>query len=169
MTKDIRTDALAYVIRNRNVLNSELSFAGVGDRKFQATLVSAEVTATKRQEKHTGTTNFRNFTTSPQRAATDLTSKSRKPKKDVGKVPTVNPELKGRSYWQPHLAKNDIHDFDREKARSLVHNLVFDPANPDIQQHPLLNRKKEVEPERDFDKQSLFLVGQSDRDILLTN
>ena len=56
------------------------------------------------------------------------------------------PELKDRSYWQPHLGLNETHDKDREKAQSIVHNLVYDPTNPDIAKNPLLNRKKEQEP-----------------------
>ena len=60
---------------------------------------------------------------------------------------------------------NPTHDSDREKARSLVHNLVFDPSNPDIANHPILNRKKEKEPKLPYDKQSLYLTGQSDRDL----
>ena len=41
---------------------------------------------------------------------------------------------------------NPTHDTDREKATSLVHNIVFDAGNIDIMKNPLLNRKKEPEP-----------------------
>ena len=60
---------------------------------------------------------------------------------------------------------NQTHDLDREKAGSIVHNLVFDPANPDIARNPILNRIKELEPKTKYDKQSLYLCGQSDMDV----
>ena len=60
---------------------------------------------------------------------------------------------------------NATHDADREKARSIVHNLVFDQTNPDIIKNPILNRKMEKEPKTKYDKQSLYLCGQSDVDV----
>ena len=47
---------------------------------------------------------------------------------------------------------NPVHDLDREKARSIVHNIIFDPSNPEIVENPLFNRKKEQEPRRNYDK-----------------
>ena len=60
---------------------------------------------------------------------------------------------------------NPTHDTDREHAKSLVHNIVFDPKNPEITSNPFLNKRREQEPEMQFDPQSLFLCGQSDRDL----
>lgn len=81
-------------------------------------------------------------------------------------VPSVAPPtLKDRSYLQLHRNKNETHVNDREKASSIVHNLVYDPKNPDITKNPLLNRKPEAEPKRTFGKQSLYLCGQSDKDL----
>ena len=62
------------------------------------------------------------------------------------------------------MAKNSTHDDDPEKATSLVHNLIFDEKNPDIINNPFLNRKKEKEPNRKYDKKSLYYCGQSDDD-----
>ena len=47
---------------------------------------------------------------------------------------------------------NPTHDYDREKATSLVHNIVFEENNLDIKKNPILNRKKEPEPQRQYDK-----------------
>ena len=41
ISKDIRTDALAYVIRNRNVLESHLRFQGSEEKKFKESLINA--------------------------------------------------------------------------------------------------------------------------------
>lgn len=74
-------------------------------------------------------------------------------------MPFQKPELKERSYIKPHKGMNPTHDRDREKARSIVHNIVFDPANPELSGNPFFNKKKENEPKRDYDQQSLFLTG----------
>ena len=58
-----------------------------------------------------------------------------------------------------HRNLNETHDADREKAKSIVKNLVYDPSNPDIAKNPILNRKKEADPMRKHDKQSLYLIG----------
>ena len=39
LAKDIRNEALGYLIRNRNILNAELSFSGAADRKFKEELL----------------------------------------------------------------------------------------------------------------------------------
>ena len=44
-------------------------------------------------------------------------------------------------------------------------NLVYDPSNPDIVNNPILYRRKEKEPTAAYDKKSLYLCGQSDRDL----
>ena len=38
-SKDVRTEAISYLIRNRTVLNSELDFNGTVNKKFNASLI----------------------------------------------------------------------------------------------------------------------------------
>lgn len=73
-------------------------------------------------------------------------------------------EIKERSYLKPYKGMSQTHVTNPDKAESIVHNLVFDPANPDIANNPILNRKKEQEPKTRYDQQSLYLCGQSDMD-----
>ena len=80
-------------------------------------------------------------------------------------VPFEAPALKERSYVKHHSGKNKTHDLDREKVQSIVLNLVYDPSNPDIVNNPIFNRRKEPEPKAAHDRQSLYLCGQSDRDL----
>jgi len=107
--------------------------------------------------------NHRNFTLSPSRGEIGVeklasVAKLRSSRKDKDpKMPFDNPRLKDHSYITQHAGK--IHDLDREKAQSIVLNLVYDPANPDLVNNPIFNRKKEVEPRRNYDRQSLFLCG----------
>ncbi len=37
-SKDVRTEAISYLIRNRNVLNTELDFSATIDRKFNSSV-----------------------------------------------------------------------------------------------------------------------------------
>ena len=85
-----------------------------------------------------------------------LRHSSRKVFKDES-MPYEKPQLKERSYVKHHAGK--IHALDRETAHSIVLNLVYDPANPDLVKDPIFNRKKEEEPRRNYDKQSLYLCG----------
>lgn len=80
-------------------------------------------------------------------------------------MPFEAPHLKEHSYIKAHQGMNPTHDLDREVARSIVHNIVFDPKNPEIANNPFLNKRKEAEPRRQYDKKSLFLCGQSDMDL----
>ena len=75
------------------------------------------------------------------------------------------PSLKERSYIKHHSGNNKTHDLDREKVQSIVLNLVYDPSNPEMLNDPILNRRKEQEPKVSYDKKSLYLCGQSDRDL----
>ena len=43
-SKDIRTEAIGYLIRNRNVLNTELAFTGSKSKKFGESLVTTHMT-----------------------------------------------------------------------------------------------------------------------------
>ena len=39
-SKDVRTEAISYLIRNRSVLNAELDFNGAVNQKFNASLIN---------------------------------------------------------------------------------------------------------------------------------
>ena len=75
------------------------------------------------------------------------------------------PELKQHSYVKPYAGQNECHASDRERAHSLVHNIVFDKNNPEIRDNPIFMRKTKVDPTVDYDKKSLYLCGQSDKNL----
>ena len=62
---------------------------------------------------------------------------------DLSKQFQKQDELKERSYLKTYKGMNQTHDRDHQKAQSIVHNLVYDPTNPEIAQNPILNRKRE--------------------------
>ena len=53
------------------------------------------------------------------------------------------PELKPHSYVRPYAGKNTVHESDRERAWSLVNNLHYDKADPEICENPIFTRKKQ--------------------------
>ena len=52
------------------------------------------------------------------------------------------PELKQHSYVRTYAGRNAIHESDRERAGSIVHNLYYDKHDPEIRDNPIFMRKK---------------------------
>ena len=72
------------------------------------------------------------------------------------------PQLKNYEYLKLYKQKNVIHEADREKASSLVKNMVVPPLKV-LRKNPIFNRKVLPELEIKLRAEDLFSMNQLDK------
>lgn len=81
-------------------------------------------------------------------------------KNDVDCLPKmkyINQSLSNNDYLKLYKGANAVHDIDREKASSIVNNLV---QSNKLHNNPYFNREYVITEEADLTKEELFNLGQ---------
>ncbi|TNV84229.1 hypothetical protein FGO68_gene4625 [Halteria grandinella] len=78
----------------------------------------------------------------------------------------VKPQLTSNDYLKLFMGKNDTHDPDREKARSILKNLQMPSKTGDLEKNPFFNHQKQPDLLLNLHIQDLFSIGQIQADVI---